>query len=111
MSDDRATDLGAILAGNLRAIRESQGRNQLEFARAARISQAHLSRLETGKAWSSMRKLGEAVERAGADATHLLHQPSAPTPDLGEISTLASKADAETRRFVLHILRRMTSSR
>ena len=54
-------------AAALRTLRESTGLTQTAFARLVRVSQADLSKYESGAHSMTMRRLGEIAERAGAD--------------------------------------------
>lgn len=108
-----AQTIAKQLSGNLRAIREALGMTQDEFAEAAGVSQAHISRLENAKGWVSIQATADAIARAGGEPCDLLRAPEAPvlTPELREIADLVQQVDDGTRAIVLAILRRETSRR
>lgn len=103
-------DLSLILANNFRQIRIACGGTQNVFAEMVGLTQAQISRLESGQSFSRMGKLGEQLAEAGANPLDLLHQAGPVDLRSAEIRRLMAAADEQTLEIVLLILRKNAAS-
>src|SRR5687767_4215399 len=102
-------NLAAVLAANVKRVREELNLTQAEFAEVVGLTQPSISRLERaveGSGWHTLRQLGEAIAAAGGDPLELLQPRGGPQadPQMVEICALLEEADAEAKRLVLDLL-------
>ena len=100
------TDLAAMLAGNLRAIRKRRKLTQEQFAELTGWTQGEISELENGKRLKYLRTVGDVLAGAGIDPAELLVSEAEPLPaDVAEAIDLLQRVDPTARAGVLLILR------
>lgn len=100
---DMASALQINLGRRLRVMRERARMTQEHLAVAAGLSQAHISRLESGKGWASIASLSERLEAAGLDPGHLWHLPPDDPMDQEILSALRG-ASPEVKKSILILL-------
>ena len=96
--------LDQILAANFKLLRKEHAGTQGVFADMLGLTQAQVSRLESGMSFSRMRKLGEALAAAGVEPIDLLGRDQALDYRRRAITRMLASADDETIDILLSII-------
>jgi transcriptional regulator with XRE-family HTH domain len=99
-----------LLGARIKELRRSKGLSQVRLAEMVGIESKHLSRIEVGRSYPSLKTL-ESIARAlkveMKDLFDYVHQSSSSREITESITTLLSDADDEKLRLALKLLKAM----
>ena len=96
-----------VIGSRLKAARKSKGLSQLNVAEILNVSVPYISKIETGRAVVSLKRLGELADILGADIGELVSGANYESKYymFEELSSILADCSAEEKTFAYKMLR------